>query len=63
MNTIETISELLRRKADLAEEMGGNCPPSRRDEIEQEIKQIDETLNSLDPAKATPASGIPGGSN
>jgi hypothetical protein len=60
---MEKLAELLARKAALVKEVDERCTPSRRDEIEQEIKQLDEKLNSLDPVKATPASGIPGGSN
>jgi hypothetical protein len=43
--------------------MDEKCSPARRDAIEREIREIDAKLNSIDPAEATPAPGIPGGSN
>jgi hypothetical protein len=54
---MENMANLLARKAALVQEMDERCSPQRRDAIEQEIKTIDETLNSIDPAKPTPPSG------
>src|ERR1700748_2602110 len=54
MNGTEAIAELLTRKAALVKEMDERCTPARRDAIELEINEIDEKLNSIDPAKPMP---------
>jgi hypothetical protein len=53
LNGTEAIAELLARRAALVKEMDERCTPARRDAIEREISEIDEKLNSVDPAKPT----------
>lgn len=55
---IETLTQLLVRKAALVREIGGNCTPRKRDAIEQEVAEIDAKLNALDPAEPTPTSSF-----
>lgn len=55
---IETLTQLLVRKAALVREIGENCTPHKRDAIEQEVAEIDAKLNALDPAEPTPTSSF-----
>lgn len=55
---IETLTQLLVRKAALVRAIGENCTPRKRDAIEQEVAEIDAKLNALDPAEPTPTSSF-----